>query len=108
MIRGYNPSEPLPEELDSVPREAKLSGPAKIIVAIDSQDLEDMVIIGINAADRPGLLLLISRGLHSLDLQLHHTEASVILNRSISIWRCSMIQEGTADAAEMQAVLSVS
>ena len=110
MIRGYDPSEPFPEELDSAPRESRLAGPAKIVVVIDTQDLEDMVIVGINVTDRPGLLLDISRGLHSLGLQLHHTEASVILSRSISIWRCALIDDGEVapNAEEMQAILSVS
>ena len=95
------------EELELAQRENKLSGPSKVVVAIDTQDLEDVVIVGINAVDRPGLLLDISRGLHSLGLQLHHTEASVILGRSISIWRCALIDEdGNANAAEMQTVLS--
>ena len=95
------------EELELAQRENKLSGPSKVVVAIDTQDLEDVVIVGINAVDRPGLLLDISRGLHSLGLQLHHTEASVILCRSISIWRCALIDEdGNANAAEMQTVLS--
>ena len=94
------------EELELAQRENKLSGPSKVVVAIDTQDLEDVVIVGINAVDRPGLLLDISRGLHSLGLQLHHTEASVILGRSISIWRCALIDEdGNANAAEMQTVL---
>ena len=51
-----------------------LAGPAKVLVVIDTQDLDDVVIVGINSNDRPGLLLHISRGLHSLGLQLHHTE----------------------------------
>mmetsp|Transcript_25509 Transcript_25509/g.54881 ORF Transcript_25509/g.54881 Transcript_25509/m.54881 type:complete len:1149 (+) Transcript_25509:308-3754(+) len=107
MIRGYNPSEPLPEEFESAPRESRLSGPAKVVVAVDAQDLEDVVLVGINANDRPGLLLEISRGLHTLGLQLHHTEASVIKSRSVSIWRCALIDEGGhPDASEMQAVLS--
>lgn len=46
-----------------------------------------------SATDRPGLLLSISKGLHSVGLQLHHTEAAVIRNRSISVWRCEFIDE---------------
>lgn len=122
MIRGYNPSEPLPKELKEVVkdettvghrpsrmdlRESRLAGPAKVVVVIDTQDLEDVVIVGVNVNDRPGLLLDISRGLHSLGLQLHHTEAAVILNRSISVWRCALIEDDGRhpDAAEMKAVL---
>ena len=109
MIRGFDPSSPLPDEFGPAPKESTSAGSAKVVVAIDTQDLDDVVIVGVNANDRPGLLLDISRGLHSLGLQLHHTEASVVLNRSISIWRCALIDEhGTADAEEMQAVLRVS
>ena len=73
MIRGYNPSEPF-ADADTAPRQTMLAGSAKVLVVIDTQDLEDVVIVGINSNDRPGLLLDISRGLHSLGLQLHHTE----------------------------------
>ena len=109
LIRGYDRSQH-GEELDSLLGLCALvSGPAKIVVAVDSQDLEDLVIVAINANDRPGLLLLISRGLQSLGLNLHHTEASVVKNRSMSIWRCGFIEvEKTADSVELQAVLSVS
>ncbi|KAL7540472.1 hypothetical protein ACHAXR_010131, partial [Thalassiosira sp. AJA248-18] len=106
LIRGYDASNPY-FETDSGSRTSMLEGQAKVVVVIDTQDLEDVVIVGINANDRPGLLLSVSRGLHSLGLQLHHTEASVIRNRSISVWRCALIDEGASpNAAEMQASLS--
>ena len=72
---------------------------------IDTQDLDDVVLVAVNANDRPGLLLDISRGLHTLGLQLHHTEASVVLNRSLSIWRCEAIDNAELDAEEVRAVL---
>ena len=108
MIRGFNPSQPL--EFDSIApksqRNLLASGSTKVVVSIDSHDIDDVVIVGINANDRPGLLLDISRGLHSLGLQLHHTEASVIQGKSISIWRCALIEEGdSANAGEMETVL---
>lgn len=84
---------------------SNLSGGVKVVVTVDTQDLEDVVLVGINANDRPGLLLDISRGLHSLGLQLHHTEASVVLNRSLSIWRCEAIDNAELDAEEVRAVL---
>lgn len=102
-MRGYKPSQ----ELDSAPRDPIFAGPAKVIVVVDSQDLEHVIIIGINSHDRPGLLRDISRGIGNLGLQVHHTEASVIQSRSISVWRCELIDGGgNLDAAEMQAVLS--
>jgi len=108
MIRGYNPSEPFPEEIDTDRRVNALNGPSKVVVLVDTQDLDDVVLAGVNTIDRPGLMLDISRTLHSLGLQLHHTEASVIRNRSISIWRCALIDGGAdnPNEAEMQAVLS--
>jgi predicted amino acid-binding ACT domain protein len=57
--------------------------PAKIVVTID----KELVVVGINAHDRAGLLLDISKGLLRLNLQLHHTEAAVREERSLSIWR---------------------
>lgn len=109
MIRGYDPSEPL--DTDTAPKEAKLAGPTKVVVVVDTKDFDDVVIVGINANDRPGLLLDISRLLHRLGLQLHHTEASVILNRSISIWRCALIDVDSnehPDEETMQEFLRVS
>ena len=50
-----------------------------------------LVLVGINARDRPGLLLDISKGLLRLELQLRHTEAAVVDERSISIWRCEFL-----------------
>jgi len=58
--------------------------PANIVVAIE----KDLVVAGVNAQDRPGLLLDISKGLLRLNLQLRHTEAAVVDDRSVSIWRC--------------------
>jgi uncharacterized protein with PhoU and TrkA domain len=50
----------------------------------------DSTLIAINAADRQGPLLDISRTLMSFGIQLHHTEAVVITGRSISVWRCEL------------------
>lgn len=106
MIRGYDPSEPFGEEVNPTPKETILDGSAKVVVVLDTTDLQDMVLVGINANDRPGLLLDISRGLHSLGLQLHHTEAAVIQNRSVSIWRCEVRNNAHSDSDEIWSVLS--
>lgn len=102
VIRGFEPDDDTPMNSQSV---SNLSGGVKVVVTVDTQDLEDVVLVGINANDRPGLLLDISRGLHSLGLQLHHTEASVVLNRSLSIWRCEAIDNAELDAEEVRAIL---
>jgi len=46
--------------------------------------------------------LSISRGLHSVGLQLHHTEAAVILDRSVSVWRCEFIEDVRIEPEEME------
>ncbi|KAL7425520.1 hypothetical protein ACHAXM_000054, partial [Skeletonema potamos] len=92
-IRGFDHAKLEPDFTGLAP---------KVIVAVDSQSLEDVVIVGINAADRPGLLLSISTGLHSVGLQLHHTEAAVILDRSVSVWRCEFIEKNRMEPKEIE------
>jgi uncharacterized protein with PhoU and TrkA domain len=48
------------------------------------------------------LLLSISKGLHSVGLQLHHTEAAVILDRSVSVWRCEFIEKNRMEPEEIE------
>ena len=76
--------------------------PAKIVVTIE----KDLVVVGINAHDRPGLLLDISKGLLRLELELHHTEAAVVAERSISVWRCQPIGTELPDLEEIWSVMS--
>ena len=45
--------------------------------------------------DRPGLLHDISQGLNRLRVQLLHCEASVVANRSVSIWRLQSMDQST-------------
>jgi di/tricarboxylate transporter len=111
MIRGVQPSDEalssLTRPLTGLHRHAsdtlRASDPAKIVVTID----RDLVVAGINARDRPGLLLDISRGLLRLNLELRHTEAAVVDDRSISIWRCEGV-DGTElpDLEEIWSVLN--
>lgn len=112
MIRGFDPSEPLPDDFEDPEfRESRLDGPAKVVASLDTTGLDALVIVGVNANDRPGLLLDISKELHSLGLQLHHTEASVMLGRSISVWRCSLIDDADKEdpnEEEIEGVLRVS
>lgn len=67
----------------------------------------DLVVIGIDTRDRPGLLLDISKGLSSLHLNLRHTEASVVGLRSISVWRCEMVETELPDLEEIWSMLNV-
>ncbi|GAX22176.1 hypothetical protein FisN_19Lh236 [Fistulifera solaris] len=75
--------------------------PPSIVVSMD----EDVVVIGVNTPDRPGLLLDISKALLKLGLELHHTEAAVHGTRSLSIWRTETIQ--TEDLPDLEKIWSV-
>ena len=70
--------------------------PPKIVVTVD----RNLVVVGVDAQDRPGLLLDISKGLLRLKLQLHHTEAAVVDERSLSIWRCECMGTDLPDLEE--------
>ena len=65
--------------------------PATIVVTPDpSTSKKNVVLIGINASDRPALLHDLSKGMKKLSLQTLQTEASVVGLRSISVWRCEV------------------
>jgi hypothetical protein len=80
------------------------SDPPKVVVTVD----KDLVVVGVDSRDRPGLLLDLSKGILSLNLQLHHTEAAVVDNRSLSIWRCEPIGTEIPDVEQVWSVLTVS
>jgi di/tricarboxylate transporter len=94
-----NPSN-LPKSLTpsiSIPRPPVLAeqlntlAPPSVIVAPDtSSSKKNIVLVGINAPDRTGLMHDISKGLARLSCNATHTEASVVGLRSISIWRCEV------------------
>ena len=74
----------------------------KVVVTSD----HEFVVVGVNAQDRPGLLLDISKGLLRLNLSLRHTEARVVAQRSISIWRCELLDSELPDLEEIWSVLN--
>ena len=76
----------------------------KVVVILE----HDLVVIGVDVSDRPGLLLDISKALASLHLNVRHTEASVVQQRSISIWRCELIDSDIPDLDAIWSVLNVS
>ena len=80
---------------------------AKIVIAT-ADNRSRSLLIGINARDRPGLLLDISKCLLELKLQVHRTEAAVCDEQSVSIWRCSHIENDEFDAEQISAMLRVS
>jgi predicted amino acid-binding ACT domain protein len=98
IIQGIEPIESIMSRSDKS---------AQVVVTTNSSDSRRLVLIGVNAPDRPGLLLDISKGLLRLNLQLHHTEAAVVGERSVSVWRCTHLEDKEADMEEIRAVLSV-
>lgn len=81
---------------------------SQIVVTNDSsvQD-KDLVVIGVNARDRPGLLYDISKTLVRLNLQCHRTEAAVVGLRSLSVWRCEQVDNSTNDQVDVWESLRV-
>jgi di/tricarboxylate transporter len=78
-----------------------LGAPPSIVVSMD----EEVVVVGVNTPDRPGLMLDISKTLLKLGLELHHTEAAVHGTRSLSIWRTETIQ--SEDLPDLEKIWSV-
>ncbi len=76
---------------------------ARVVVAI--QEDQDLVVVGIDTRDRPGLLLDISKCLARLHLELHHTEAASRCSRSLSIWRCEPSYGGNELISEIWLVI---
>ncbi len=67
----------------------------RIVVA--AQEEKDFSVLAIDAPDRPGLLLDVSKCLVRLKLDARHTEAAVRGIRSLSIWRCKVTTEKNVD-----------
>ncbi|KAL3922634.1 MAG: hypothetical protein SGILL_002104 [Bacillariaceae sp.] len=109
-IRGVARDDPTEEEDQylhkATPRKERqptVAGAHKVVVTSE----HGYVIVGIDTRDRPGLLLDISKGLLRLNLTLRHSEASVVADRSISIWRCEVIGSELPDLEEIWSVMNV-
>jgi len=91
------PPPPIGSDQDKTMDELGLSGdigPPQILVSYDNNVAlygQDLIIIGVNSHDRPGLLNEISKCLTGLKLQCHRAEAAVIGLRSLSVWRCERL-----------------
>ena len=101
LIRGVERDEPM----IAGKKESDQATAAHKVIVLPERDL---VVIGIDARDRPGLLLDVSKGLSSLRLNLRHTEASVVGQRSLSVWRCELLDSALPDLEEIWSVLNVS
>jgi K+/H+ antiporter YhaU regulatory subunit KhtT len=76
------------------------SRPAKIILAHDSSDRA--ILVGVDCSDRSGLLMDISSALFEQGLKLRHSEAKVIEDRSLSLWRCEVVD--SAKSPELESI----
>jgi len=110
MIRGVAREEPTQEEDKYLHRDIRergrkntQHGAHKVVVTSE----HGFVVVGVDAQDRPGLLLDISKGLLRLNLTLRHSEASVVGTRSLSIWRCEVIEAALPDLEEIWTVMNV-
>ena len=79
----------------------------KIVVTADNRSHDRVVLVGVNTSDRPGLLLDISKCLLKLDLQVHRTEAAVLDEQSVSVWRCNHFGSKEYDEDQILAMLNV-
>lgn len=105
MIRGFERDEPVGDERLVASQKDISPTAAHKVVAVQENDL---VVIGVDVRDRPGLLLDISKALVGLRLNIRHTEASVVGQRSISVWRCELVDSDILDLDAIWSVLNVS
>lgn len=87
---------------------SSINAPPKIVAHADSNydSAQKLVVVAVDAPDRPGLLLDISKTLIRLGLNFHRTEAMAIEGRSLSLWRCEVMKDGVSDIEEIWSVLS--
>lgn len=91
--------------LASSPQKRSHTAPQKVVVTSENE----LVVVGIEASDRPGLLSDISKAISSLRLNIRHSEACVVGARSISVWRCEMVEaESIPDLEKIWSVVNVS
>ena len=65
--------------------------PTQLLVALD--ETEQIVLLGVDCEDVPGLLKHISVGISEQGFNVRHSEARVFDNRSLSVWRCESIDK---------------
>ncbi len=112
LIHGFVASSPCGDEVEPLVSESLLTinllsnenDPPQIIVHVD----DDLAIIGVNCTDRSGVLQDISECITRLNLQCRRTEAIVFCLRSISVWRCELLNKGGVDAEEIWEAVRVS
>ena len=106
VIRGMTPQEnnSIVSKRNKIVQDS--NAPPKIVAHDDP--LSNFVVVAISASDRPGLLLDISKTLIRLGLNFHKTEASVLDGRSLSLWRCQVLEGGVSDIEEIWSVMNVS
>lgn len=104
VIRGVA----VDDDMQSSSKISAINAPSKIVVHVDSKynSTQTLVVVAVDAPDRPGLLLDISKTLIRMGLNFHKTEAMAIEGRSLSLWRCEVMKDGVSDIEEIWSVLS--
>lgn len=75
--------------------------PPRVVAFPDDAAPDLMMFIAVDVADRPGVLRDVSDCLsRTMALQLRFTEAAVVSQRSISIWRCEVVERGSANVID--------
>jgi hypothetical protein len=69
------------------------------LVALD--ETEQTVLVGVDCEDHPGLLMRTSDGIGQQGYNLKHSEAKVIGDRSLSVWRCEAPHTATASGTTL-------
>ena len=104
--RGFTPSEPKENDLRPTSIITAKAKPPLVVVAEENINFSSIILIAIDAPDRPGLLKDISKALLKLHLHLHHTEASVHYQRSMSVWKCEPLSGHTVELEEISTALN--
>lgn len=76
------------------------SGARPIHVVVTMDETEQIVLVGVDCPDRPGLLQDISNAICQQGLNVRHSEAKVFGDRSLSVWRCERLDSSLSSDLE--------
>jgi di/tricarboxylate transporter len=72
-------------------REDVEPGPRPIQLIVTLDETEKIVLVGVDCEDHAGLMKQISDAIVQQGLNVRHSEAKVIADRSLSVWRCETL-----------------
>ena len=83
---------------------ANPDGQTKVVVTKD--ETEQVILVGVDAQDRRGVLKDIAHALLEQGLNVKHSEAKVFGSRSVSVWRSEPLGGSTPDLEEIWSVVT--